>query len=199
MNVIDLLKKIPVDLGQGTLRRRTKGKEIAVKLIGDTMGKALDIGCREGHQTRLLEDMGFNVTPIDVTKDFDRCIVMDANKKLDFGDNEFDLIWCSEVIEHLDDPARSLAEFRRVLKQSGKLIITTPNSYCWVFNLFALFGLTPDKLQHPGHKHFFNYKDMRELFPNGDIYGFFPYVLIKFRIRRFVGLLSPTFVVMEQI
>ena len=199
MNIIDLLKKLPVDLGQGTVRRRTKGKEIAVNLIGDTMGKALDIGCREGYQTRLLEDMGFNVTSIDVTKDFDNCIIMDANDTLEFGDNEFDLVWCSEVIEHLEDPVKSLSEFRRVLKQSGKLIITTPNSYCWVFNLFSLFGLTPDKLQHPGHKHFFNYKDMQELFPNADIYGFFPYILVKFRIRHFVGLLSPTFVIMEYI
>ena len=199
MNIIDLLKKLPVDFGQGTVRRRTKGKEIAVNLIGDTMGKALDIGCREGYQTRLLEDMGFNVTSIDVTKDFDNCIIMDANEKLEFGDDEFDLVWCSEVIEHLDNPAKSLSEFRRVLKQSGKLIITTPNSYCWVFNLFSIFGLTPDKLQHPGHKHFFKYKDMQELFPNADIYGFFPYILVKFRIRHFVGLLSPTFVIMEYI
>jgi SAM-dependent methyltransferase len=198
MNLINSLKKLPIDLGQGNLRRKTKGKEIALSLIGRTRGTALDVGCREGHQTRLLESMGFIVTPIDVVKEFEQCIIMDANNNLEFRDNEFDLIWCSEVIEHLDDPAKSVSEFRRVLKNSGRLIITTPNSYCWIFRLFSLFGLTPDKLQHPGHKHFFSYKNIRELFPHGEIYGFFPYVLVKFRIRRLVGALSPTFVVMEQ-
>ena len=72
MNLINSLKKLPIDLGQGNLRRKTKGKEIALSLIGRTRGTALDVGCREGHQTRLLESMGFIVTPIDVVKEFER-------------------------------------------------------------------------------------------------------------------------------
>ena len=198
MSFISLLKQLPIDLGQGNYRKTTKGKEIAMSLIGGARGDALDIGCREGDQTKRLERLGFQVTSIDIEKDFIRCIIMDADKPLAFNDASFDLIWCSEVIEHLDDPATSLAEFRRVLKPNGKLIVTTPNSFFWLFRIFKLFGVPPKKLQHPGHKHFFDYKDIKTLFPHNTIYGFFPYSVVKFRICRLVGILSPTFITMEK-
>ena len=41
-------------------------------------------------------------------------------------DASFDAILCSEVFEHLPDPLKALTEFRRLLKPSGKLIITAP-------------------------------------------------------------------------
>lgn len=197
MKLIESLKKLPIDLGQGNYRKTTKGKQIAMELIGPAGGAALDIGCREGDQSRALERMGFTVTSIDVEKRYERCIVMDANRPLPFPDGQFDLIWCSEVIEHLERPDAALREFRRVLKPGGRLIITTPNSFFWLFQLFRLFGIHPARLQHPGHLHFFSLGDIRELFPAGQIYGYFPYMLLKCRIRRLVGPLSPTFVVRE--
>lgn len=43
-------------------------------------------------------------------------------------DGEFDVILCCEVLEHLDvDPMFMLAELNRVLKDGGRLILTTPN------------------------------------------------------------------------
>jgi ubiquinone/menaquinone biosynthesis C-methylase UbiE len=41
-------------------------------------------------------------------------------------DASFDLIWCSEVLEHVLDTARLLSEARRVLRTGGTLLITTP-------------------------------------------------------------------------
>jgi len=38
----------------------------------------------------------------------------------------FDVILCSEVIEHIPDPVKALQEFRRLLKKSGYLILTAP-------------------------------------------------------------------------
>jgi len=38
----------------------------------------------------------------------------------------FDVILCSEVLEHLPDPLGALAEFTRLLKSDGKLILTAP-------------------------------------------------------------------------
>lgn len=205
MGILSILKKIPIDLGQGNLRKKTKGKLIALSLIPDARetGKAakknaLDIGCREGYQTEFLKNKGYKVSSIDIEKSIPECIVMDANKRLKFKDNSFDLIWCSEVIEHLDDPKFSVGEFRRVLKPGGKMILTTPNSYCWVFRLLYLFGSSPARLQRKDHKHFFSMKDMGDLFSNGEIYGFFPYCIIKFKIRRLAGFLSPTFVILEE-
>ena len=137
------------------------------------------------------------MTSIDISKEFDSSIICDINNKLPFNDNSFDLIWCSEVIEHVDNPIKTLAEFRRTLKPKGKMILTTPNSYFWIGKILMVFGMTPKKLQRKDHKHFFSIKDIKIMFPNARLYGYFPYMILKFKIRRLIGLLSPTFVISE--
>jgi ubiquinone/menaquinone biosynthesis C-methylase UbiE len=47
---------------------------------------------------------------------------------LPVDDNTFDMVLCTEVIEHLElDPMFMIAEINRVLKPGGFLILTTPN------------------------------------------------------------------------
>jgi len=41
-------------------------------------------------------------------------------------DATFDVILCSEVLEHVPDPTKALDEFARLLKPGGKLILTAP-------------------------------------------------------------------------
>lgn len=45
-----------------------------------------------------------------------------------FQDNVFDLIFVTEVIEHLKQPVLFLREIYRLLASSGRLVLTTPNS-----------------------------------------------------------------------
>lgn len=45
---------------------------------------------------------------------------------LAFDDNSFDVVVCSEVLEHLTAPQRTLTEMRRVLKKDGAVVLTTP-------------------------------------------------------------------------
>lgn len=195
MGLINLLKKIPIDLGQGSVADRTEGKQIAMRLVPPGQGKtALDVGCREGVQTRWLQEQGYTVTSIDVDKRFDGAQVVDANVPLPFPDESFDLVWSSEVIEHLEDPEFSMAELRRVTRPGGELILTTPNSYALLFRFIALFGLTPKRIQRKDHLHFFDEGDIRRLAPDAEVYGYFPYMWIKRTIRGAVGHLSPTFV-----
>jgi ubiquinone/menaquinone biosynthesis C-methylase UbiE len=47
---------------------------------------------------------------------------------LPFADGEFDLVLCSQVIEHVLDPAAALAELARVLRPHGTLVISTDNA-----------------------------------------------------------------------
>lgn len=200
---LDLLKKIPIDLGQAntntSLRTTTKGKLIALNLVLDGSGKtALDVGCREGHQTKWLEAKGYKVISIDQEKIYEHCQIVDINAGLPFANNSFDLIWCSEVIEHLIDPVKTVKEFDRVLKPGGKMILTTPNSYFILMKILHLFGLSPQKLQNKDHKQFFHFQDIKNLFPQAKIYGFFPYCLVKLKISKLIGLLSPTFVIVAQ-
>jgi ubiquinone/menaquinone biosynthesis C-methylase UbiE len=46
---------------------------------------------------------------------------------LPFGNGSFDLVWCSEVIEHVADTGQWLSEVRRVLAPGGRLLVTTPS------------------------------------------------------------------------
>jgi ubiquinone/menaquinone biosynthesis C-methylase UbiE len=196
---IDTLKRIPIDLGQGSVAETTEGKQIALRLVREGYGKrALDVGCRKGKQTIWLRSKGYTVTSIDETCEIPDCQVVDVNQPLPFPSNHFDLVWCSEVIEHLKDPSRALKEFRRVTVSGGQIILTTPNSYALPFRIFSLFGLPPQRLQRADHLHFFNMAAIEQLCPDAEVYGYFPYTIIKKTIRRGVGLLSPTFVIRIQ-
>ncbi|HEY6552731.1 MAG TPA: class I SAM-dependent methyltransferase, partial [Vicinamibacteria bacterium] len=55
-----------------------------------------------------------------------RFLVGDA-EPLPFRDGAFDAVFAGELIEHLPDPRPGVAEFRRVLRPGGTLILTTPN------------------------------------------------------------------------
>ncbi len=108
--------------------------------------KMLDVGCNDGWLIYRLKtdfDKKYNLefTGIDLSEtniDFAKkrkeyfgwkgCefIVMDANQ-LNFKDEEFDIVICTEVIEYIIDPLLGLKVIYRVLKKDGLAIITTPN------------------------------------------------------------------------
>jgi SAM-dependent methyltransferase len=51
--------------------------------------------------------------------------VMDAGR-LGFAPASFDLVVASDVLEHIEDDAGALAEWRRVLKPRGRLLVLVP-------------------------------------------------------------------------
>jgi SAM-dependent methyltransferase len=98
--------------------------------------RALDLGCGDGAFTAELERAGTHVIGADVAKaalerararhpglDFR---LIDPEGPWPFEDNSFELVWASEVIEHVADTARWLSEVRRVLAPRGRLLLTTP-------------------------------------------------------------------------
>ena len=196
--LVDLLKKVPIDLGQGAVAEYTEGKQIAKRLTPDGASRtALDLGARSGAQSRWLEARGYEVTSVDIEPKFDECLHLDANVPLPFDDESFDFVWCSEVIEHLENPSASLSELLRVTKRGGRLVLTTPNSYMWLFSVLSVFGLTPEKLQRDDHLHFFDLAGVRALHANAQIFGYFPYAGFKFTIQNdwMLRWLTPTFVI----
>ena len=63
------------------------------------------------------------------------------NEGLPYADESFDLVTCTEVIEHLEHYRYTLREMHRILKPGGILVLTTPN----ILNLksrirFLIFG-----------------------------------------------------------
>ncbi|MBV8537588.1 MAG: methyltransferase domain-containing protein, partial [Alphaproteobacteria bacterium] len=89
--------------------------------------------------------------------------VANIEEGIDYPDAAFDLVYCSEVIEHLAVPERLAAEAYRVLRQGGLLVLSTPNSAFWLYRLLGLFGYTVSELQHPKHLQFFSKRGLRRL------------------------------------
>lgn len=65
-------------------------------------------------------------------------------ERFPFEDAFFDVIFCTEVLEHLREPAGCFREIRRVLKTGGRAIFTVPNGDGFFpFNRFP--GIVPGR------------------------------------------------------
>jgi SAM-dependent methyltransferase len=199
MSLIKILKKIPIDLGQAELKHSTKGKLIGfnkIPKVGNKPRKALDIGCRDGYWSKKLIKKGYAVESVDIEPYFKPARKVNVDNGLPFENDSFDVVWCSEVIEHLRNPQRSVNEMIRVTKDGGKIVLTTPNSYFWLGRIFCLFGLSPQRVQNDDHKHFFDLFSLKKVLPkHAKVYGYFPYLILKLEIKRMINFLSPTFTI----
>lgn len=193
--IIKICKKLPIDFDQYEMRYRTKGKLIAYGLVEPGAGKrALDVGCRDGYWSGKLRDRGYDVTPIDLDPRCAGGLRINVDEPLPFDDSSFDLIWCTEVIEHVKNPAFTISEFKRVLRAGGQMLLTTPNEQFWFFRMFTLFGVDLARIQNETHTCSFTFDSLRELVGGGEEFGFFPYFLYKRTILERASLLSPTIV-----
>ncbi len=95
---------------------------------------ALDAGC--GRTTRLRDYRDRIVRLVGVDSDeeagrenpfLDEFVAADLDESLPFAADSFDLVYANFVVEHLEDPERGFAEWRRVLRPSGRLVLLTSN------------------------------------------------------------------------
>lgn len=89
--------------------------------------------------------------------------------KLPFPDNTFNYALCLDVIEHIKDPIGLSLEVHRVLKKSGRLIISVPNIRFSDYIISLLIkGYFPVTSEDPeaydgGHIHYFTFSNLREV------------------------------------
>ncbi|MDP7323689.1 MAG: class I SAM-dependent methyltransferase [Candidatus Woesearchaeota archaeon] len=102
--------------------------------------KTLDFGCGVGANLSMLRKISKNVIGIDYSqKAIDYCAnrgydhaVRMSGDNLEFEENSFDLVLCSDVLEHIEDDKTALKEIARVLKPGGILLFTVPaHNYLW--------------------------------------------------------------------
>lgn len=118
-------------------RHATRYKSIWGVLEDLDFISVLDIGCGRGHFGLLLKSMGKSYVGVDMSESVKICkergleaYSADVEKeKLPFETNSFDMVLCLEVIEHFNNTEFLLSEIRRVIKNKGFLIISTPNVF----------------------------------------------------------------------
>jgi 2-polyprenyl-3-methyl-5-hydroxy-6-metoxy-1,4-benzoquinol methylase len=106
----------------GQILAKSEGRQLRV----------LDVGCFPYHLGAALEELGCDVYGISSSHEplqSKKIVVCNIETdKFPFKDNYFDLVICTEVMEHLPQaPARALREMYRVTKPQGHVLITTPN------------------------------------------------------------------------
>ncbi len=87
----------------------------------------------------------------------------DLSRPLACENNAIDVIWCSEVLEHLFAPAYAVSEFYRVLKPGGKLLVTVPYHGCFKNMLIALFKWNEHFSADNPHIRFFTKKTISSI------------------------------------
>jgi SAM-dependent methyltransferase len=75
-----------------------------------------------------IEQYGLRVTYVNLTTAKRPDVQSDA-AFLPFVDNSFDVVICSELLEHVQDPSLILSEAHRVLGKDGKLLVCVPFLY----------------------------------------------------------------------
>ena len=102
---------------------------IATRLQRYARGRLLDIGC--GNQPyrgmaapHISEYVGLDHA--DTPHDLSKADLVGSAYEIPVPDNSFDTVLCTDVLEHLEEPAAALAEAYRVLKPGGAAIYTVP-------------------------------------------------------------------------
>lgn len=96
--------------------------------------RVLDLGCGRGGVVELIwRDVrvaaGLDPDPPSLAEHraLGMPVIRGVGESLPFVDESFGLIVCLWVLEHLDDPAVTLREVRRVLQPGGHFVFLTPN------------------------------------------------------------------------
>ena len=105
----------------------------------DVPGRLLDVGCGEGFVLRDFDRMGWNVEGIDFSRAGVERMNPDFVEQVDQGDvfelldwrikseEQYDLVWLGNVLEHVLDPIGLLKSLRQLVNEDGLLIVTVPN------------------------------------------------------------------------
>ncbi len=94
--------------------------------------KVLDIACGEGKLLRMNPKMIYgidiNTTILKKLQDEGLQVKYSDVTKLDFNDQSFDVVHCSNIIEHLNplEAHKMFQEMSRVLVPGGKILLITP-------------------------------------------------------------------------
>lgn len=100
----------------------------------------LNVGCGTGGTIDMLEKFG-TVDNVDTSDDAIsfannlgyRNITKVDDVNLPFKDKAYDIVGAFDVLEHIEDHRSALAEWKRVLKDDGAIVITVP-AYQWLWS-----------------------------------------------------------------
>jgi SAM-dependent methyltransferase len=125
----------------------------------------LDVGCDCKPYWPLFEPYARRYVGADVARTTPQVDVVGSASTIPFASGSADVVVCSQVLEHVPDPAAALAEMARVLKPGGRVFLSTHGNFIYHPHPTDYWRWTQDglrKLFEDGGDF-----DEIELFPNG--------------------------------
>lgn len=182
-------------------------------------GRLLDIGCGIGTISLELQKIGFKVYGIDFSavaiekakKKGINAIKCDVDKDgILFKDNYFDVVWAGDIVEHVFDPIFLLKEISRVLKKTGKVLITIPNDFNLMRRIHIFIsGKSPQsdiykRLRQCKHHTLFSLELLEYMLNEAGLNSYYIHSVVKipqikkkkyFKGRIFAALFGATFII----
>jgi ubiquinone/menaquinone biosynthesis C-methylase UbiE len=116
--------------------QREAWHQLLSRLVGPPPQRALDVGCGTGFLALRLAELGHAVAGVDLSEQMLAQARVKAKQAaleiefrvgdaadLDVDDDTYDLVVARHVIWNLPDPARAVAEWLRVLRPGGRLLL----------------------------------------------------------------------------
>lgn len=142
--------------------------------------RVLDVGCSTGNFAHMLQEQrGCEVAGIDLSEadiaeartKFDRAYVLDvADSTAAELLGQFDVIIFADVLEHLTDPRAVLRSLGPLLAPGGRVVYSIPNMAHMSIRLELLrgeFPYTPTGLLDNTHLHFYDRREIEQMFVDG--------------------------------
>jgi len=93
----------------------------------------IDVGSASGGNAKLLIDLGYNVTSLEMSdigvrlqREKNIPVVQGDATSLLFESSSFDVVICMDVLEHIPEDELALSEIFRILKSGGRFLFTVP-------------------------------------------------------------------------
>jgi SAM-dependent methyltransferase len=162
-----------LERGAGFIFAGTARMELFRRYVGGPGRRVLDLGCRDGALTSRYAE-GNEVVGVDADREALAAAAKlgietrwaDLDEPLPFDEAAFDVVVAGELLEHLRDPARVVADARRVLRPGGTFVASVPNAYRLKNRLRFLTGRKPE--DDPTHLQMFSAADVRRLLAGFD-------------------------------
>ncbi len=132
-------------------------------------GRVLDVGCGAGSVAKAVKHArpDLDVFGCDVSRGALAAAAANSEgvhfelgtaERLPFPDSHFDAVWVFDVLEHVDDPERMLAEVARVLRPGGRFHIVLPleGQPRTLYRLVGCGTRWTAKVRHGGHVQIFS-------------------------------------------
>ncbi len=97
----------------------------------------LEVGCGPGYTLKSLESLGWQAHGLEISAhaaDFARqhlhlpVVTGNIETTAEFQDNQFNLVYMGDVIEHLRSPSATVAKFARIIEPGGLLVLALPST-----------------------------------------------------------------------